>query len=238
MIIEDEMIIAEDLKDILEDLGYQVEGIAISAREALQLLEEHSPDLALVDIQLKGGKDGIELAAEIRDHYRIPFIFLTSHADTATLQRAKEVNPYGYVLKPYEEPAIHAAIEMALANFSKENASGTPAGTEAEMIMNDSLFVRSNGMLVKIRFSDILYLEADANYTNIYTREKKFVLRSILKELEKKLRSHHFSRIHKSYLVNLTQIDAIDSQSVHIGGKEIPISRSQHSWLLNQIKTL
>ena len=95
-----------------------------------------------------------------------------------------------------------------------------------------------DGMLVKVRFEDILYMEADGNYTNIYTRDKKYTLRNILKTLEGNLTSHRFARIHKSFLVNLTQVDAIDSQSVFIGKKEIPISRSQHTWLLNQIKTL
>lgn len=236
LIVEDEMIIAEDLSDLLSGLGYEVVDTAISAREALQVLEEKSPDLALVDIRLKGGKDGIELAREIRDHYRIPFIFLTSHADPGTVKRAREVNPYGYVLKPFEEPAIHASIEMALANFEKENITSEDSGQE--MILQDSLFVRSNGMLIKILFSDILYLEADGNYTQVHTMNKRFALRGVLKALESKLTTRQFARIHKSYLVNLARIEAIDSQSVHIGGKEIPISRSQHTWLLNQIRTL
>ncbi|MEJ2006233.1 MAG: LytTR family transcriptional regulator DNA-binding domain-containing protein [Cyclobacteriaceae bacterium] len=232
------MIIAEDLKDILENLGYAVVGIGISAKEALQLTGTHAPDLALLDIRLKGSMDGIELAREIRNHFRIPFLFLTSHADPATLGRAKEVNPYGYLLKPFEEQAIHAAIEMALANHEKESHTESEAGRSAEMILDDSLFVRHNGMLVKVRFPEIMYLEADGNYTNVFTKDKKYVLRNILKALEEKLAAHRFARLHKSYLVNLTQIEAIDSQSVYIGGKEIPISRSQHSWLMNQIRTL
>lgn len=236
LIVEDEAIIAEDLSEILVSLGYEVTGIAISAREALQLIEESVPDLILLDIRLKGGKDGIELAREIRDHYRLPFIFLTSHADHSTLERAKEVNPYGYLLKPFEEREIYAGIEMGLANFEKENRQ--PQRSQSEMILNDSLFVRSNSMLVKIRFSEILYLEADGNYTHINTQNKRFTLRSILKELDLALEGHSFARIHKSYLVNLNMIDSIDTQSVHIGGHEIPISRSQHSWLMNRIKTL
>ncbi len=231
------MIIAEDLKDILEGLGYEVMGIGISAREVLQLIEAHNPDLALLDIQLKGGRDGIDLAREIRDHYRIPFLFLTSHADQSTLKRAREVNPYGYVLKPFEEPAIHAAIEMAMANFEKENAKAAETDVSG-MMLKDSLFVRQSGMLIKLKFSDILYMEADGNYTQIYTSNKRYALRNILKTLEESLSAHQFARIHKSYLVNLAHIEAIDTQSVFIGGKEIPISRSQHAWLLNQIRTL
>ena len=120
LIVEDELIIATDLGDILESLGYEVCGDAISAREALELINEQSPDLVLLDIQIKGGMDGIELAGIIRSEFRIPFIFLTSHADASTLQRAKEVKPYGYIVKPFQEKDIRAAIEIALGNFEAE----------------------------------------------------------------------------------------------------------------------
>jgi DNA-binding LytR/AlgR family response regulator len=238
LIVEDELIIAEDLKDILQSQGYNVIGIAVSAREALQFLEEKPVDLALLDIKIKGGKDGIELGKEIREHYRIPFVFLTSHVDTNTLSRAKETFPYGYLVKPFHEKDIHATIEVALSNFASENTKKESQQEQDELVLKDSLFVRSNGILVKLKFSDITYFEADANYTQVYTKDKKFVIRAILKDLEGKLNPIFFVRIHKSFLINLEAIDAIDTQSVHIGGKEIPISRSQHSWLLNQIKTL
>ncbi len=238
LIVEDELIIAEDLKDILESLDYEVCGIAISAREALQLLEEHAPDIALLDIQIKGGKDGIELANDINEQFKIPFIFLSSHADAATLERAKQVKPFGYLVKPFQEKDIHTTVEMALNNFAETNNHKVESDHNPGFVLNDSLFVRNNSMLVKLKFNDILYLEADANYTNIFANNKKYVLRSTLKELEQKLEGHHFSRIHKSFLINLNAIDAIEAHSVHVGGQEIPISRTQHSWLLNQINTI
>ena len=238
LIVEDELIIAEDLKDILESLDYEVCGIAITARESLQLLEEHAPDIALLDIQIKGGKDGIELANDINEQFKIPFIFLSSHADAATLDRAKKVMPYGYLVKPFQEKDIHTTIEIALNNFAVKNNPTVTKDNNPGFVLNDSLFVRNNSMLVKLKFTDIIYLEADANYTNIFVKDKKYVIRSTLKDLEPKLEGHSFSRIHKSFLINLNAIDAIESQSVHLGGKEIPISRTQHSWLLNQINTL
>ncbi|PZX47575.1 LytR/AlgR family response regulator transcription factor [Algoriphagus chordae] len=238
LIVEDELIIAEDLKDILESLDYEVCGIATSAREAMQFLEEQPIDLALLDIKIKGGKDGIALAADIREQYRIPFVFLTSHVDTATLARAKETHPYGYLVKPFHEKDIHACLEVALSNYAAENEKKETQEEATGMMLSDSLFVRNNGMLVKVKFNDIIYFEADGNYSQVYTRDKKYVIRAILKDLEVKLNPNQFARIHKSFLINLEAIDAIDNQSVHISGKEIPISRSQHSWLVNQIKTL
>ncbi|EAZ80940.1 response regulator [Algoriphagus machipongonensis] len=238
LIVEDELIIAEDLKDILESQGYHVSGIAVSAREALQIIEEHHIDIALLDIKIKGGKDGIMLGKEIREHYRIPFVYLTSHVDTATLSRAKETFPYGYLVKPFNEKEIHATIEVAISNFASENTKKELTDSADEFVLKDSLFVRSNGMLIKLKLEQIIYLEADANYTQVFLKDKKYVVRSTLKDLEQKLNPNFFARIHKSFLINLEKIEAIDAQSVHIGGKEIPISRSQHSWLINQIKTL
>ncbi|ELR73412.1 response regulator [Fulvivirga imtechensis AK7] len=238
LIVEDDLILAEDLKFMLLGLGYQVCGRAANTREALTILEDHTPNLALLDIELKGGDDGIELAQIIREQYKIPYIFLTSHADKETLDRAKKVHPYGYLVKPYEEKNIFTTVEMALSNFANEARQKEEKEQEAGFVLNDSLFVRTGGMLVKLRFQDILYLEADANYTNVFTREKRFALRAILKDLEQKLTKYNFARIHKSYLINLEAIDAIDAQEVHIGQKRIPIGRSQHSWLVNHIKTL
>ncbi|RIW15244.1 DNA-binding response regulator [Algoriphagus lacus] len=238
LIVEDELVIAEDLKEILEDLGYEVCGIAISSKEALALIEEKSPDLALLDIQIKGGKDGVELAAEINANYRLPFIMLTSHADIHTINRVKEVNPYGYLVKPFNEKEILAGIELAMANFSKEQARKNDPDTSQDFVLNDSLFIRNNGMLVKIKLQEIIYLEADANYTQVFAKDKKFVVRATLKDLEGKLDTNRFARIHKSFIINLAEIDSIQAESVSISGKEIPISRSQYSWLLQQIKML
>lgn len=238
LIVEDELVIAEDLKEILEELGYEVCGIAVSSREALALIDEKSPDLALLDIQIKGGKDGIELAAEINENYHLPFIMLTSHADIHMINRAKEVNPYGYLVKPFNEKEILAGIELAMANFAKEQTRKKEEDTSQDFVLSDSLFIRTNGMLVKLKLQDIIYLEADANYTQVYAKDKKFVIRSTLKDLEGKLDPNRFVRIHKSYLINLSEIDSIQAESVYISGKEIPISRNQYSWLLQQINLL
>ena len=100
LIVEDELIIAEDIRLQLVKLGYQVTGVAKDFGAALTLLEKDTPDLLLVDIVLKGERDGIELAEFVKEQYDLPVIFLTSHADKLTVERAKKVNPEGYLLKP------------------------------------------------------------------------------------------------------------------------------------------
>jgi PAS domain S-box-containing protein len=120
LIVEDERITAEDLKITLEKLGYAVTGIVSGAADLYQILRQHTPDLILMDIYLKGDKDGIELATEIKDTYRIPVIYLTAYSDTSILERAKISTPFGYILKPFQERELHSNIEMALYKHSSE----------------------------------------------------------------------------------------------------------------------
>ncbi len=113
-IVEDELIEAEDIRQTLESLGYAVSGIARSGEVALERLGVIRPDLVLMDIHLAGGIDGIEAAEKIHTLYNIPLIYLTAHADEASLERAKVTEPYGYVIKPFDERELHSSIEMAL----------------------------------------------------------------------------------------------------------------------------
>jgi PAS domain S-box-containing protein len=114
LIVEDERITAEDLKITLENLGYEVTGIASSADTFYHCLESDLPDLVLMDIYLKGNKDGIELAIEIKDNYNLPVIYLTAYSDSNILDRAKVTEPFGFILKPFQERELHSNIEMAL----------------------------------------------------------------------------------------------------------------------------
>jgi len=113
-IVEDELIVAEDIKQTLKSLGYTVAGHAKSGELAIDKIKETKPDLVLMDIHLAGTMDGIETAGRIRSLFDIPVIYLTAHADTVLLERAKITEPYGYVLKPYDERELHSVIEMAL----------------------------------------------------------------------------------------------------------------------------
>ena len=114
MVVEDERIVAHNLQNELVSLGYRVPAVASSGKEALEKIEQTWPDLVLMDIVLKGDMDGIEVSDEIRDRYDIPVVYLTAYADDATLKRAKMTDPYGYLVKPYEEKELRTTIELAL----------------------------------------------------------------------------------------------------------------------------
>jgi two-component system cell cycle sensor histidine kinase/response regulator CckA len=120
LIVEDELIVAADIASRLTRLGYVVVGQADQAEEAVRLAGELRPDLVLMDIRLRGGGDGVKAAEEIRRRLRLPVIYVTAHADEATLQRAKVTEPFGYVLKPFEERELRTIIEMARYKHAAE----------------------------------------------------------------------------------------------------------------------
>jgi len=119
-IVEDERIVAEDIRYTLESFGYRVAGIASSRDQALEEIRRTAPDLVLMDIVLKGPGDGVETARLVRERFDIPVVYLTAHADHATLHRAKVTEPFGYILKPFQEHELYSGIEIALYRHQVE----------------------------------------------------------------------------------------------------------------------
>lgn len=115
LIVEDEQLVALDIQRRLTQLGHEVVAICDRAEMALEAANTLSPELVLMDIHLKGDVDGISVAAQIREHYKIPIIFLTAHADEATVTQAKATHPFGYLIKPVQTKHLSTAIEIAFS---------------------------------------------------------------------------------------------------------------------------
>ncbi len=120
LIVEDEVFIAEDLRDMLEELGYEVCAVCYNSEKAISELYRCTPDLVMLDITIRGQKDGIQLAKVINEHHHIPFIYLTSHSDRETLERAKHTRPRGYIVKPFKDRDLISSIEIALFNHAED----------------------------------------------------------------------------------------------------------------------
>jgi len=247
LVVEDESIVSKDIQQSLKKLGYNISGAASTGEKAILLANETKPDLVLMIIMLKGDMSGIETAEKIKETLNIPVIYLTAYADENTLSRAKVTEPYGYIIKPFKEIDLHTSIEMALYKHSKEQeivkerdflyslVDGKDAGNDESVI-----FVKSNSRLVKVKAQDILFVEALKDYVVINLSDDKYPLYSTMKAIEKKLPGNDFVRVHRSYIVRLDKINAIEQTNIVMeGGKKlIPIGGSYKDDLFNNIKTI
>jgi two-component system sensor histidine kinase/response regulator len=157
LIVEDERIVALDLRARLMRLGYAVAGVCASGQEALRVVEEERPDLMLVDIRIKGGMDGIATVAEIRRRHQVPVIYLTAHSDSDTLARAKTTEPYGYILKPFDEHELRATLETALYKIQMERHS-----RETERLLSVTLDSIADGIITVDASERVTYLNQGA----------------------------------------------------------------------------
>lgn len=234
LIIEDDPHIAESLGEMLEILDHKVVGTAPSFEDSIKLLDDNDVEIALVDIQLKGEKTGIDVAEKLKSDYKLPFIFTTAFADKETIQRAAQHSPYGYIVKPYSMKEINAGIEVAI-----QNHQNIKAFKEDEGVFNQqSLFIKVNSRLVRIDMKDILFVEAKGDYTVFKTRDKGYVVNSTFKNAEEKLDPNQFIRVHRSYIVNIEQVVDIEENNLLINEQIIPVSRGQKPNLMKRLNML
>ena len=238
LIVEDEMIIAADIALQLSKLGYEVSGIIPRGEEAIRHVETNRPDLILLDISLKGPLDGIDTAHAILQRWNIPIIYVTANTDDATFARAKITRPYAYISKPIRAIELRRAIELTISRLADELHSAVDPAPEAPFVLSDRIFVRHREKIIKIFIADILYVEADRSYCHLCTADKVYLLTMTLKVMEDKLPGNYFVRVHRSYLVNLMQVDEVGEGHIGIKGKTIPLSHNLREALLKRIQTI
>lgn len=151
LIVEDEPVIAQNIKKVLTNMDFSVSGIAYNSSRALDMLATRSPDAVLLDITIKGDKDGIDLAEIINNKYKIPFLYLTAHSDDMTLDRAKRTLPYGYIIKPFKERDLLAGLEMAIYKHAQENKLPYKSKDEIDSELISHLTDKEYQLLVDIR---------------------------------------------------------------------------------------
>lgn len=214
IIIEDNLLVADNLKTVLRRHKVEVSDIYDNAEEAIEKFN-NAADLYFIDIRLNGKKTGIEVAKFLTQE-KVPFVFVTANNEISTVKSAAQTNPFGYVTKPYKESDIVALLEMFKLNNSKV------------------IEVKTNFGKKRIKLVDVLYFQADGSYTKTVLLNDTFKERATLSEVE----SRHgalFTRVHRSYLVNKHKIEHYNSNELYINGEAIPIGRNYKESYLDDL---
>ncbi len=244
LVVEDESIVRKDIERSLEKLGYNIVGHADNGEKALEIARAMKPDLALLDIQIKGNMSGIDTAEAIKQEMDIPVIYLTAFADESTLNKAKLTEPHGYILKPFKEIDLHTTIEMAIHKHGKERE----VKVENDLLKSltnfkasaNYLFIKHQSKLVRVNTADIYYVEALKDYMQIVTADVKYTIHATMKDIERKLPKSVFQRLHRSFIVNMDKIASIAGSDIVLMdvNKEIPVGGNYREQFGERINVL
>lgn len=233
LIVEDELIIAAHIEQILEESGFKVMDILTKGEEVPGYLSKNKVDIILMDIKLAGKLDGVETISMINELFSIPVIYLTSNSDDLNYNRAKDTAPKAFLSKPFKDRDLVRCLDLVSLQLLNDTVE-----TETSSPIKDFLFVRDNKRMVKIMVEDILIVEADRNYSKIITEDKEYLLSVPMKKVEEKIESEHIVRVHRSYLANLLRLDSFNQNYLFYKDRQIPISKSYKDEVISMLNVV
>jgi len=237
-IVEDEPLYADQLEILLKESGYWHIGTADNATEAFEMVSEVRPDFMLVDVNIKGDIDGIELVNRlIKLDPELLVIYVTSYQDERTFKRASKTAPVAFLPKPIDEEQISRTLELLINKISVGQPNDAISQT-SNAFTNKSVFVKADHALVKVQLADIHYIEVQNRDCIIYIGDTSYTIRRTLSELESKLPDGLLTKVHRSYLVNLNYLDSYDmlTNKIIIGDRHIPVSKSHKEAVLTSLE--
>lgn len=232
LIIEDDLVIAHDIQEKLVMAGHEVIAIARNHQQALTVIENQVPDIALVDVHLEDSShDGISTIKELLTYHAMPVIYLTGHSEPDTIQRAKETRPAAFLLKPFRAHELAIQLELAYANSKTLN--------ETSNLNSDFIYLPFNKGYEKLIKNDVIYLQAYGAYVNAYllneTQPKLFSMN--LGYIGQYFQKPDFYRLSRSLLINLSYIERIERDQLwmHTQAKPIYIPESKRAELMKRL---
>lgn len=235
LVVEDSALIAEDIAMKLGKHHFEVLQICDKGEDALEFLKNNTPDLVLLDIRLAGALDGISTGYMIQKNYSVPIIYLSDLSDRDTLNRAKQTRPANYLTKPFNEADLVRAIDFAFSNYSAAQPAAPASPPQPE---KDHIFVKNENTFIRIPLKDILYLHADRSYCHIVTEDKTYVQAVSMNHVFEQISHKDFIRIHRSHVVNVNKVTAIDGNIVRIGRHSLEMSKGMRDDLMSRLTFL
>lgn len=227
IIIDDEPMARTGLKEYIQDVAFlQLAGEFDNPMKAIDVLQQQPIDLLFLDIQMPR-MTGLEFLKTLSHPPQV--IFTTAYPNYAV--EGFELNAVDYLLKPFSFERFWKAVTRAKALREQATPGNTaPAGADA-----DYFFIKSDSKLIKIRYDEILFVEALQNYVAVYTTDKKFITYLTFRSIEEYLPAGRFVRTHKSYIVAAGKVESIEGNDIRIGQHHIPISRTERDAVLQQL---
>lgn len=231
LVVEDEFLVAADIEESLEILGYKVVGTVATGKAAIENVEKNLPDVILMDIMLKGDMTGIDAANIIRKKHDVPIIYLTANADLATIEKAKISLPYGYIIKPFTEKDLQTNIEIARFKFNNDIQTKMESdqynrfftGINQDEKEQKYIYAESEKGLEKVNIEDIYYIDLENGKTIFYLPEDDLMISKSIDELEHELPSDQFVRVNDTQIVNVDKVFLSKLPEIIIADKMIVI---------------
>lgn len=217
-IVEDSGVTRINLVSVLTQHNYEIIGMSSSAEKAWLDMQNLNIDLVILDFNLKGAKKGIWLAEKLNTNFKVPFIFLTAYGSEHLLQKMLDLNPAGYIMKPFNNPTLLSTIHIALSKTKNETR---------QVPDQDFKFLKTKSGIVKIESQSLLYLQSDKNNVFIFTTTGSFSTRSKLDNIFHELNFKNLHRIHRRFAVNISKIESLDKGYLILDNQtKLPISKS------------
>jgi DNA-binding response OmpR family regulator len=238
--VEDDRLLAENIRQSLEKEGLMIAGVAGNLKSAVEIMKQKTVDLVLLDIQLDGPEDGIQTAIELMKIKWVPIIYMTGNTPLEIIDRIQNTFPAAFLEKPLRMRELYIQIELALINF---NAGNLPSPSRIE---SEYIFLPANKGLIGVRVQEILFIKADRVNSQLFLSASEFerlyptrkygpVLISVHKGGIIPKLPFNFHSLSRSLVINLNQIQQIDSNSLFIHKHEIPIPDGKRKSLMNQL---
>lgn len=224
LIVEDEIIVATDIEESLESLGYNVQNTVDTGLKAIAAVEKELPDLVLMDINLKGEMTGIEAAKIITQKHDVPIIYLTANADLDTVNKAKVALPYGYIIKPFTDKDLQTNIEIAIFKFGndlklKMESEQFNTFFDLKDHAKNQIIVHANQGLEKINIDEVYFIEKGDNQTIIHLADDEVATKKSFVELVELFPKRNFIQVSKFFVINTLKVFAVKFPEVIIADK-------------------